>query len=264
MDLLRTYQTNQVVFCSDGLSLVYCVVVKAVNKNILTNTLALLLAVAGYVSGQSWLLSMGLFALAGAVTNTLAIHMLFERVPLLYGSGVIPLRFEEFRTGIQQLVMTEFFSRDNIDRFITEKKQQHEHSLDFEPVIKQLDLSPAFDALLGAVQQSSFGGMLSMFGGNAVLLPLAQPFTDKLRAALIEISQSDAFHQAVLTQLDSPDQLAQLHQQIAQIVEQRLAELTPELVKEIIQRMIREHLGWLVVWGGVFGALLGAVAALIK
>ena len=31
----------------------------------------------------------GLFALSGGVTNWLAVHMLFERVPLLYGSGAL-------------------------------------------------------------------------------------------------------------------------------------------------------------------------------
>ncbi len=235
-----------------------------VNKNLLTNGAALVLVLGGVLLAQPLLLSIGMFALAGAITNTLAIHMLFERVPLLYGSGVIPARFAELRQGIYQLVMTEFFSSENIDRFLAEKKQQHSRAFDFEPVIKQTDLSPAFNALVSAVEQSSFGTMLSMFGGSAMLKPLQQPFTEKLQSALIEISQSEQFNQLLLTQLDSPEQLAELRQQIEQIVEQRLAELTPELVKQIIQRMIREHLGWLVVWGGVFGGVLGLLAGLIS
>ena len=52
----------------------------------------------------------GLFALSGGLTNWLAIHMLFEKVPLLYGSGVIPNRFEDFKNGIKNLIMNEFFS----------------------------------------------------------------------------------------------------------------------------------------------------------
>ena len=46
--------------------------------------------------------------------------MLFERVPLLYGSGVIPTRFEEFKSGIKQLIVQEFFSREHIERFFDE------------------------------------------------------------------------------------------------------------------------------------------------
>ena len=52
---------------------------------------------------------LGSFALSGGLTNWLAIHMLFEKVPILYGSGVIPERFEDFKQGIRELILTEFF-----------------------------------------------------------------------------------------------------------------------------------------------------------
>ncbi|CAM5221346.1 hypothetical protein [Alishewanella longhuensis] len=55
------------------------------NKNVLTNLTALALVLLGWWLTQPVLLSIGLFALAGAITNTLAIHMLFEKVPLLAG-----------------------------------------------------------------------------------------------------------------------------------------------------------------------------------
>ena len=42
------------------------------------------------------ILNIGLFALSGAITNWLAIYMLFERVPGIYGSGVSPINFESF------------------------------------------------------------------------------------------------------------------------------------------------------------------------
>lgn len=231
------------------------------NKNVLTNLVALALVLLGWWLKQPIILNIGLFALAGAITNTLAIHMLFEKVPLLYGSGVIPLRFNEFKAGIQQLVMTQFFNQNNIERFLADKNTQH--TFDFKPVIEQTDLSPAFDSLLKVVEQSSFGGMLSMFGGTAVLLPLKTPFIDKLKLALTDITDTAEFHQQVQAQLANSGQMQQLATQVELIVEQRLAELTPELVKEIIQQMIRQHLGWLVVWGGVFGGLLGLLAALI-
>ena len=37
--------------------------------------------------------------------------MLFEKVPFLYGSGVIPAHFEEFKQGINNLMMEQFFYR---------------------------------------------------------------------------------------------------------------------------------------------------------
>ncbi|WP_027671615.1 hypothetical protein [Rheinheimera baltica] len=234
------------------------------NKNVVTNGVAAIVTLLGWYLQQPLILSVGLFALSGALTNALAIHMLFEKVPLLYGSGVIPARFEEFKTGIYQLVMTQFFSSDNIDRFLVDKQQSRSHGFNFAPVIEQTDLSPAFDSLVKVVEQSSFGGMLGMFGGTAALTPLKEPFIAKLKLSLVEVSQSDDFNQLVLAQLDQPEQLEGIRAQVDTIVQQRLNELTPALVKDIIQQMIRQHLGWLVVWGGVFGGLIGLLAALIQ
>ena len=77
------------------------------NKSLTTNLVALVIIVIGYTSPvYSEIICMtGLFALSGGVTNWLAIHMLFEKVPFFYGSGVIPSRFKEFKLGIKQLVM---------------------------------------------------------------------------------------------------------------------------------------------------------------
>lgn len=234
------------------------------NKNVITNGIAAVLAIVGWYFQQPLLFSVGLFALSGALTNALAIHMLFEKVPLLYGSGVIPARFEQFKDGIYQLVMTQFFSSGNIERFLADQQQNHSQAFNFQPVIEQTDLSPAFDSLLSVVEQSSFGGMLGMFGGTAALMPLKEPFIGKLKQALVEVSQSDEFNQLVLAQLDKPEQLDGMRAQVETIVQQRLSELTPALVKDIIQQMIRQHLGWLVVWGGVFGGLIGLVAGLLQ
>tara|TARA_R100001443_G_scaffold14686_1_gene24541 strand:+ start:4214 stop:4933 length:720 start_codon:yes stop_codon:yes gene_type:complete len=233
------------------------------NKNYITNGIAALIVAAGWFWQQPLLLSVGLFALSGALTNWLAVHMLFEKIPLLYGSGVIPARFAEFKAGIYQLVMTQFFSSDNIERFISDRQQTASPSFDFQPVIENTDLSPAFDSLLNVVEQSSFGNMLNMFGGSAALLPLKEPFIARLKDALTDISRSDEFEQLVLAQLDQPEQLQNIRGQVDTIVQQRLQELTPELVKEIIQQMIRQHLGWLVVWGGVFGGVIGLLVAFI-
>ena len=78
------------------------------NKRLGTNLLALIVAAVGWQLAEPWhdpVFYTGLFALSGALTNWLAIHMLFEKVPGLYGSGVIPEHFEEFKRGIHELVM---------------------------------------------------------------------------------------------------------------------------------------------------------------
>jgi uncharacterized membrane protein YheB (UPF0754 family) len=112
--------------------------------------------------------------------------------------------------------------------------------------------------------ESSFGGMLGMFGGQAALDPLKQPFIEKMRKALDEMAHSASFQASLKAKLTSIPVTENIHQQIEQLVKARLDELTPLMVKHIVQTMIREHLGWLVVWGGVFGGLIGVAASFIQ
>lgn len=229
------------------------------NKSIITNGLALTFVLIGFSLENDIIKTVGLFALSGAITNWLAIHMLFEKVPGLYGSGVIPSRFEDFKAGIHTLVMQEFFSSDNIQRFMTENQQGLDVNL--APVIKKVDLAPTFDSLVTVIQASSFGQMLGMFGGVEALEPMREPFVKKMQESIVDICQKPAFTELLQQELTQPDRQHDLHQKITQIVEQRLAELTPKMVKDIIQQMIKKHLGWLVVWGGVFGGLIGLIAS---
>jgi hypothetical protein len=39
------------------------------------------------------------------VTNYLAIYMLFEEVPGLYGSGIIPKRFQQIKATLKTMIM---------------------------------------------------------------------------------------------------------------------------------------------------------------
>jgi len=229
------------------------------NKSIITNGLAITIVLLGFILDNVIIKTVGLFAISGALTNWIAVHMLFEKVPGLYGSGVIPERFEDFKSGIRTLVMEQFFSKDNIQRFLTDNKQPIH--VDFAPIIKKVDLAPTFDSLVEVIKDSSFGQMLGMFGGVEALEPMRQPFVNKMEAALGDITQDPKFTLLLQQELTQPDVQQDLHVKINTIVEQRLNELTPKMVKNIIQNMIKEHLGWLVVWGGVFGGLIGLLAA---
>lgn len=232
------------------------------NKSIITNGLAIALVFVGFFLDNIIVKTVGLFAVSGAITNWLAIHMLFEKVPGLYGSGVIPQRFEDFKSGIRTLVMEQFFSEENIQRFLADSNQPMQ--VDFAPIIRKVDLAPTFDSLVEVIKASSFGQMLGMFGGVEALEPMRQPFVEKMGSALADITQDPKFVLLLQEELTQPDVQQDLHVKINQIVEQRLDELTPDMVKDIIQSMIREHLGWLVVWGGVFGGLIGLLAALFN
>jgi len=231
------------------------------NKSFVTNGFAIIVVISGYLLQHQLVLNIGLFALSGAITNWLAVHMLFEKVPGLYGSGVIPDRFEDFKLAIKELMMTQFFTAENIDRFLKSPGESNDFHL--APVIERVDLSPSFDSLVKVIMESSFGSMLSMFGGQEALLPLKEPFIENMKISLVNMTQEESFQQLLRDELEQPDVMSEIRQQIEDIVEKRLNELTPGLVKEIIQDMIKKHLGWLVVWGGVFGGLIGLVAGVV-
>ena len=233
------------------------------NKSIITNIIALLATLVGYFSAQPVVFTVGLFALSGAITNWMAIHMLFEKVPLLYGSGVIPARFEEFKAAIRTLMMEQFFTKENIERFVSDSSEKAS-TIDLTSVIAKVDLSPAFNSLVEVIEQSSFGPMLAMVGGSEAIQPMKEPFIEKMKSSIQEISQSEQFNSLLLQELEQPTMVAGMRDKVSDIIEKRLNELTPQLVKEIIQAMIKKHLGWLVVWGGIFGGVIGLLAALSK
>ena len=225
------------------------------NKSLTTNLVALVIIAIGYTTPvYSEIIYMtGLFALSGGVTNWLAIHMLFEKVPFFYGSGVIPSRFKEFKLGIKQLVMNEFFTPENIETFMV--KQSEAFATDMKDAI---DFDRVFAGLVEAIEGSPMGSMLGMLGGKKALEPLKEPVTLKLQEIMLEMKDtaSAASEEQSLT--------SSLLLRVEQIVDQRLDELTPVQVKNIIQEMIRKHLGWLVVWGGAVGGFIGIGVSIIQ
>ncbi|WP_117232971.1 DUF445 family protein [Vibrio maerlii] len=232
------------------------------NKSLITNLIAIAILAAGYQTQNDALLYAGLFAFSGAITNWLAIHMLFEKVPGLYGSGIIPARFEDFKAAIKNLMMEQFFTNENIDRFLSQE-MNGKQPINLEPIINKIDFNPTFDSLVEVIANSQFGGMLAMFGGTEALQPMKQPFVEKMQEAVVNISQSDTVKNALKEQLESPKMMEEISTNIENIIDQRLNELTPKMVKEMVQTMIKQHLGWLVVWGGVFGGLIGLISSMI-
>ncbi|MBN2894755.1 MAG: DUF445 domain-containing protein [Campylobacterales bacterium] len=232
------------------------------NPSTLTHLIALLLAGLSLIIPEPiisrMLLLGGLFAFSGAITNTLAIHMLFERVPLLYGSGVIEARFDAFKSALRSMIMEQFFTRAQLEAFFNDEERR----IDLEPLLQRSDFSPAFDALSQSVMESRFGGMLSMFGGEKALEGLREPFNEKLKVSLIAITRSEAFKAQMHAQMERSPLIDDVERKLTELIDARLDELTPQSVKMLVTRLIREHLGWLVVWGGVFGGLIGMIGAL--
>ena len=220
------------------------------NKSLITNLLSILIIFVGYIYQENYpfVIITGVFALSGSITNWLAIHMLFEKVPLLYGSGVILDKFEDIKLGIKNLILQELFTETQINNFLLDNKVSTS-----ETIINKIDFDKVFIGLVEAIEGSQLGGMLAMVGGRKALDPLKEPFTKKLKKIIEDFVTENTSND------NGSDTTSSLLSKIESILDARLADLSPEDIKIIIQKMIREHLGWLVVWGGIFGGFLGLV-----
>ena len=220
------------------------------NKSLCTNGFALVLIIIGLIPEYNNVLFMtGLFALSGSITNSLAIHMLFEKIPFFYGSGIIPLNFERIKIDLKTVIIDHFFSENQIDVFLDENLLRTE-----ENIKQTLDSEKVFQSLVDAIEESSLGNMLSMIGGRKALDPLREPVKTKLNSVVDEFFQKENKNKVA-----DPKHLKN---SIEKLIEGRLNELKPDEVKIIIKDMIDKHLGWLVVWGGVFGGLIGFLSTL--
>lgn len=217
------------------------------NKSLITNLVSIFIILVGFLYHDefSFIFFVGVFALSGSITNWLAIHMLFEKIPFLCGSGVILDRFEDIKLGIKNLILQELFSVDQIEKFIFDNKEKASGG-----IIEKIDFDRVFVGLVESIESSQLGGMLAMIGGKKALEPLKEPFIKKLRVIIEDFIKENAGND------NSTDEL---FLKIENILDARLADLSPNDIKIIIQKMIREHLGWLVVWGGFFGGLLGLI-----
>ncbi len=237
------------------------------NKSLTTNLIAILVIVAGYTLPWygEYIRMVGFFALSGAVTNWLAVHMLFEKVPLLYGSGVVPNHFEDFKIGLRKIIINQFFTAENIKKFLGETLNPEPAAIDLQPALDKIEFDKAFESLTIVILESSLGGMLNMFGGAAILQNFKEPFEEKMRQFVQEQAEREEFRQALTQLIAGQGNLEDtVKEKVELIVEARLNELTPQLVKIIVQDMIAKHLGWLVIWGGVFGGVIGLIMGILR
>lgn len=205
-------------------------------------------------SAAVWLLAVGLFGFAGGITNWLAVKMLFDRVPLLYGSGVIPNRFEEIRATIKNLIMAHFFEEDYLRRFFEEAGAELFPGVDLQAQVTELlqseEADKAIERQLEKLKEGPFGMMVRM-AGTDILKLVVKEFLTGLNAELMPQLQGKLF-----SKIDP----RAVREQVDVLLERKLQELTPETVKEMMEHVMREHLGWLIVWGNVFGGSIGLLS----
>ena len=210
-----------------------------------------------------YVLAFGLFGFAGGITNWLAVKMLFDRIPFLLGSGVIPRQFKEIRKAIKDAVLQMFFDKTFLESYLGPRSRELLKALDLANILKETMNDPAFDVMfiekLTEISNRPEGMMLqtmaSMFGGVELMAPTLKPmlvsFGQEMVSAVVE-----KFDPTKVISVDK------IRDELDILMEQKLLQLTPDRVKEIMEGVIRNHLGWLVIWGNVFGGMIGIVSLL--
>jgi hypothetical protein len=160
-------------------------------------------------TARDLVLSVGLFALSGGVTNALAVKMLFDRIPGLIGSGVIPARFQEIREKVRSVILEHFFDEAHLGRFL----EKHRGELDWKKYVRQAGdgrdpvrgiiekhwdalvsperLQPFVDAEVEKLLDSKIGGLLIMVGVDTVKPAVRQfvsSFAAQMKGQVIELA----------------------------------------------------------------------------
>ena len=223
-------------------------------KGNVSNLISLALLAAGLwgcvegVGGSEWVLAVGLFGFAGGATNWLAVKMLFDRVPLLYGSGVIPTRFRAIRAAVKDAIMRYFFDEEYLERFWAEQTAGEDVGEKVQAVLASDEVDAIIDRKLEELAASPQGKMIQMVGTQTVK-PLVKQFVIGVGSEIAPLLASRA-----------GTEVKALRAQVDELLETKLEELTPDRVKEMMEEVIREHLGWLIVWGNVFGGTIGLLS----
>jgi len=190
-----------------------------------------------------YILGTGLFAVSGGVTNWVAIKMLFNKVPGLYGTGIIPGKFKEIRLVLKDVVMKNFFDETYLNYYLKDKVLNMDIEGKLTEFLKSDKLGEVLEAVLG--------------DDAKMLVPIVRPFLQKTGQSLAPVLKEK------IKRMDLMNDLESVNKQIDNMLTTRLEELTPEKVKMLLSEVMKEHLYWLIIWGNVFGGLLGLISTAI-
>jgi len=239
-------------------------------KGNIANAVTFVIMVVGLVLVAIWpntlpyqyILAFGLFGFAGGITNWLAIKMLFDKIPGLYGSGIIEDRFVEIRETVKDIIMKTFFSADYLETYLSQKAEQLLGSFDVEEKLKELLESPIVDEIIDTkleeLARRPEGLWLSMMGiESSKLKPMIKPFI---------LGMGSDVAPMILKNFDASKLLniEKIRTEVDVLLTTKLEALEAKHVKILLEGVMRKHLGWLVVWGNVFGGTIGLVTKAIE
>ena len=158
--------------------------------------------------------------------------MLFDEVPGLIGSGVIPKRFEEIRAAVKKTIMKTFFDKKFIAKYVSDASEDIMNKLGLKEKMAEFLMSEQGNAMLSEklanMRSSDLGLMLAMVNidiGGA--MTIAKVSDELINAA------GDAG--PIIAQAVDPKNLPidSLRQEVDKLMEAKLGELDANKVQHV-------------------------------
>jgi uncharacterized membrane protein YheB (UPF0754 family) len=235
-----------------------------ISNSTISNSLSFLIMLSGLIlyssidSGASkYILSFGLFSFSGGITNWLAVKMLFDKIPFLYGSGIIPGRFKEIRKSMKDTIMTFFFDIDYMNDYLNDKSTSIKKVA--QDKIKQVLNDKEFDNKIVEVLKeltsdntNIYSGMILMFTNNGTdynsILNIIKPLMKDFFLNFINNTGHSEFINIIT-----------IRSELDKLLDHKMEFITAGIVKVMIENVIRDHLTWLIIWGNIFGGVIGLI-----
>ena len=169
------------------------------NKGDVSNVITLAIFAAGVAmrmlmgaddTAAALVLAFGLFGFAGGVTNWLAVKMLFDKIPGLVGSGVIPRRFQDILGALKTMILETFFEEQFLKEYLSTRSKSALEGIDVKGRLAAAMGAEGFDATLArkleALAATPDGMLLAtiapMFGGFDMMVPMIKPMLATARS----------------------------------------------------------------------------------
>lgn len=211
-----------------------------------------------------YLLSIGLFAFAGGITNWIAIKMLFHKIPFVYGSGVLRRRYKVIRQAMKQMILATFFQPEFLTSYIPQKIREAAAKGDIEHRIHVFLTSGTgqriIDEKIDGLSTTPEGQLVQSANINIeTFKPLIKPV---IISFLADLGPSVLEH--MIEPQNGALNLDKLRGQLDSYMTERMLEVSPEMIQNIMYTVVLQYFGWLVVWGCLFGSVMGAVCEALE
>ena len=99
--------------------------------------------------------------------------MLFDRVPGLYGSGVIPRQFKQIRAAVKEMVLEMFFDAEFLRNYLGPRSKEMIKAIDLPEMLRKSLSSPDFDSIfiqkLTEISQKPEGMLLMTISSMVII-----------------------------------------------------------------------------------------------